>query len=1561
MRFHHSFALILAPIILLAGCRFIPGWERLRNPDPTAGIDQAALTAASPWDVNRGFARRDQVGWIFVPSNRAPNMGTCVATDEAGNVYYGGGFQSTLDFNPGPGIDEITEDGGEWGFLSKLGPNGEYFWTRAWGLVQFGVTDILIDREGDIYVTGDDNRFGEDSRIYLRKYSPDGELLWETETGNSPDREDRPCLAVDDTGNIYVANGFRFLADFDPGPGADEHGRRGEYDQGFLTSFTPGGEYRWTRSWLFRASNPVQAITSDSQGNIIMLGSFDETVDFDPGPDVHELSTDRNYGCFIMKVDSNGELVWVDLLDQDRRAFGNDIITDREDNIYVLGETYGQDYHLILRGFDPSGEEILSREYEGTGQPRGMKIALRPDSGFVVAGAFKGAMTLGSGPDALELSSDYQWNYFVAALNGSLDIEWARHWGFLKEQEWNILPRFGLAVDNQGGVLVCGEFEGVVDFDSTSEDIVRSSEHYDGRTSRDIFVLKLSPNGNFFEGGENLPEEPEIRYAFSDPRAPNYTHRLIGIWDVVVDVANLQVTLSEDVGAFERFGIPEAEIAPEKTGCLSIDAIAYDADTDELACEITLKNPFPGFTAHCARAILYAGNDIDIEEADGFTSLWAEDEKDLAYALLGFPRATLADPYPYFDPGESYRRACVFTIPDGAETFSFRIAADVSAPGPPMEPSTITDVTFDRYWTPDGTETWSVDSRVIDPQGNTTDVALIQHPFSGHMGKATSNPTVHSWIIYNNVGKSPGDYEIVIRAVSPDAPELPIYQVARFTILGTGPPKPNACFYTHINARYWSPGTPVIFNARCSGSYIKTYLWDWGDGQTSETSGSWIERCYDAPGVYNVTLKVQIGDQTSDPFTLPLELTTRALVTDLTPDQWNFSPQDMAVLRSKVFIAAGDAGLIVIDMSDPSSPDLLANLPLPGEAVGIELVDHYACVACKTGGLSIVDVSDPAAPSIVGAFSPTGLSVNSVATYSDTAYLGVGVPITDPFEDPFSEFSKEELVISMFGDLAPLIIDMGTGQPIVTPEDMVEPERLPSGLLGVDISDPTSPELVFQREMGEYGVADMDIVGDRLYCVEWAEKNIYTFVLSSEKEPQLEDRTVLQRQYEIQPEKIAGYNGYLYFTQPMSGTFRVKADPEIEESTLIDLPVPWATDFAFSRDYVFAASVGDGVVVLNAADPYDIYPVATISCGGVVAMEIIDDYYLFAARTGGFEIVNITPVFELEEPIAEGEAGATFEKPYSMGPYPGEGPVVVAERPVIREPIAPAGGIYTFGQPLRPVVYQNYVYVPDPTVGWHVIDISDPASARIVGHVDLPSSEDVIINGAIAYAAGYPGLNIIDLEDPANPVLLGSCDLRDGTTAIDYEGGIVYALDYMQGDGVLHMIDVSNETAPYEIASLEMTDSCHDVVVDRGYAYVANNEHGLVIVDVDPPQLARVTGSIDIRDRVMDVVEYQGHLLVSGLYRTLGVARITSPGSLELVSESVISYGARDLAIENGLAFAGSRGNEIAVIDIDPLSDIHEFDPVFAPFKVSQIAVHEGYAYITSREEGFHIVQLPSL
>jgi hypothetical protein len=74
---------------------------------------------------------------------------------------------------------------------------------------------------------------------------------------------------------------------------------------------------------------------------------------------------------------------------------------------------------------------------------------------------------------------------------------------------------------------------------------------------------------------------------------------------------------------------------------------------------------------------------------------------------------------------------------------------------------------------------------------------------------------------------------------------------------------------------------------------------------------------------------------------------------------------EVAVVGSYAYLACYDAGLRVIDISDPGHPQLIGTVDTPGSAWDVDAANGFVYVAGHSSGVEVINVSDPALPFIV--------------------------------------------------------------------------------------------------------------------------------------------------------------------------------------------------------------------------------------------------------------------------------------------------------------------------------------------------------------------------------------------------------------------------------------------------------------------------------------------------------------------------------------------------------------------------------------------------------------------
>ncbi len=95
--------------------------------------------------------------WAKSFSGNGNEYGFSICSDASGNVYTTGHFDGTVDFDPGPGVVNLTSTGAADVFITKLNSAGNLVWVKSFGGVPANNdvgSSITTDASGNVYTTG---------------------------------------------------------------------------------------------------------------------------------------------------------------------------------------------------------------------------------------------------------------------------------------------------------------------------------------------------------------------------------------------------------------------------------------------------------------------------------------------------------------------------------------------------------------------------------------------------------------------------------------------------------------------------------------------------------------------------------------------------------------------------------------------------------------------------------------------------------------------------------------------------------------------------------------------------------------------------------------------------------------------------------------------------------------------------------------------------------------------------------------------------------------------------------------------------------------------------------------------------------------------------------------------------------------------------------------------------------------------------------------------------------------------------------------------------------------
>jgi hypothetical protein len=251
--------------------------------------------------INSFVSHSQTYEWARTFGSTGADTGNASVVDASGNVYATGSFRGSFDADPGAGTTILTGTAG--------------------GGVDF----------------------------YITKFDASGAFVWAKQIGGS-DNDQAYSMAVDASGNIYLAGYFAYLVDFDPNAGVHNMGAAGvATQQGFLLKLDSNGNFVWSKelSTSNVAGNQVivTSITVDTNDNIIAGGYFkgvygDEAVAF--------TSISASIDFFVVKYSATGTYQWAKRVGSSGNESVSGVATDSNGNIFVTGN------FASVVDFDPS-------------------------------------------------------------------------------------------------------------------------------------------------------------------------------------------------------------------------------------------------------------------------------------------------------------------------------------------------------------------------------------------------------------------------------------------------------------------------------------------------------------------------------------------------------------------------------------------------------------------------------------------------------------------------------------------------------------------------------------------------------------------------------------------------------------------------------------------------------------------------------------------------------------------------------------------------------------------------------------------------------------------------------------------------------------------------------------------------------------------------------------------------------------------------------------------------------------------------------------------------------
>jgi len=402
----------------------------------------------------------------------ASDKATDIAIDNQGNIYVTG-----YSYGSGTYSDYVTvkyNSQGEEQWVARYnGPRNSYDYARA----------LAVDNSGNVYVTGSSVGSGTYSDYVTVKYNSQGKEQWVARYNGTGNYDDVAyALAVDNSGNVYVTG-------HSIGSGIN-------CDYATVKYNSQGKE-----QWVARYNGPrnsydgANALAVDNSGNVYVTG--------------YSYDSESGYDCATVKYNSNGKEQWVARYNGPTNSYNEAyaLAVDNFGNVYVTGSSVGSgtdvDYATIK--YNSQGKEQWVARYNGPGNFTDYAEALAVDNSGNV---YVTGISYGSETDD---------DYATVKYNSQGEEQWvARYNGF-----GNSDRACALAVDDSGNVYVNGSSVGsgtgvdyaTIKYNSQGEEQWVARYNGPGNSDDVAYALAVDNSGNVYVTGYSYGSGTSYDYA----------------------------------------------------------------------------------------------------------------------------------------------------------------------------------------------------------------------------------------------------------------------------------------------------------------------------------------------------------------------------------------------------------------------------------------------------------------------------------------------------------------------------------------------------------------------------------------------------------------------------------------------------------------------------------------------------------------------------------------------------------------------------------------------------------------------------------------------------------------------------------------------------------------------------------------------------------------------------------------------------------------------------------------------------------------------------------------
>ncbi len=405
-------------------------------------------------------------------------------------------------------------------------------------------------------------------------------------------------------------------------------------------------------------------------------------------------------------------------------------------------------------------------------------------------------------------------------------------------------------------------------------------------------------------------------------------------------------------------------------------------------------------------------------------------------------------------------------------------------------------------------------------------------------------------------------------------------------------------------------------------------------------------------------------------------------------------------------------------------------------------------------------------------------------------------------------------------------------------------------------------------------------------------------------------------------------------------------------------------DYAYLADGYFQAQDQGGLLIYDISDNEHPTRVGKLSTpqGGPNEVVVIDEYAYIANGQDGLLIADVS---NPASPLRVGSYGTSYACDLAVRDNyayiaDNTGGLVIIDHSIKQFPMQ-VGSYDTDGVAWGIQLVGDHAYIADEENGLVIIDVSNPNFPVLVGSLDTDDEAlKVAVVGDRAFIAdNRNGLVVADISIAANPQESGHFDTAGMVMDLELADSYVYVCNNDK-IFILEQSDISHpkHVGFYQASGNGAGEGVH-VAVDGSYAYLANGEAGLQVLDVSNPSDPTLVGGQDTAGLALDIFLDGDHAYVVDGENGLVIMDISNPTLPQQVGHYDTNDIARRIVVRDGLAYVGDRFEDLQIIDVsNPMSPTFVGNWTSEDGHVNSVALSGDYAYLSVGSAGLRIIDI---